>query len=310
MLTSKINSFLSCNTSSNLNFPPTTLNYTIAKGDSGATNHYFAIKDANTLLQVTPDANGPMVTLPNKACIKATHQGHLPYTKYLSPQATKTSLFPNLHNNLISIGQLCDDGCEVLFTQSTMTVKKNSNIIFRGHRSTTDGLWNIHLPQTSPSPSPNFATHTPGNSPTDSPQHSAPSITPSLNVIIRKSTTAKDLAIYMHATCFSPARHTLLKAIKNNHFIGWPGFTESLVLKHLPLTIATAKGHLKQERQGLQSTSKANSIIDENLDMYPPPDEPNLKTYDAIYSITSKENKAFMDLTGRFPHCSSRGNEY
>ena len=74
--------------------------------------------------------------------------------------------------------------------------------------------------------------------------------------------------------------------------------------------MATAKGHLKQERQDLQLTSKALSLITEDVDMYPLPDVPNLKIFDAIYSITSKENKAFMDLTGMFPNCSSRGNEY
>ena len=58
--------------------------------------------------------------------------------------------------------------------------------------------------------------------------------------------------------------------------------------KHLPLTIATVKGNLKQEKQGLQSTSIINSITTD-MNMYPAPDEPNLKTYDAIYSITSKE---------------------
>ena len=44
--------------------------------------------------------------------------------------------------------------------------------------------------------------------------------------------------------------------------------------------------------------------------MYPPSNHPNKKTHDAIYTITSKHDKAYMDLTGRFPHCSSRGNEY
>ena len=86
-----------------------------------------------------------------------------------------------------------------------------------------------------------------------------------------------------------------------------PELSESLILKHLPPAVTTAKGHLKHEKQGLQSTFTIYSITTD-MDMYPPPDEPNFKSYDVIYAITSKENKAFMDLTGRFPHCSSRGN--
>ena len=68
---------------------------------------------------------------------------------------------------------------------------------------------------------------------------------------------------------------------QKNHFIGWPGLSESLIQKHLPHTIATAKDHIKQEKQGLQSSSKINSITTD-MDMYPPPNQPNLKSYDAI----------------------------
>ena len=125
---SKLNSILLCNFSSKQNLPRKSFSYSIEKGDSRATNHYFSIQDANALLHVNPDPNGPIVTLPNKACIRATHQGHLPFGQHLNPQATKTSLFPNLHNNLISVGQLCNDGCTVTFTKSTMTVTKNSTI--------------------------------------------------------------------------------------------------------------------------------------------------------------------------------------
>ena len=138
------------------------------------------------------------------------------------------------------------------------------------------------------------------------PTHTQPS--PSLNVIIRKATTARDLALYLHAACFSPTKYTFLKAVKRNHFLGWPGLTPALIQKHLPLTQATIKGHLKQEQQGLQSTKQSTSFLEE--DMYPIPDTPNIKTHDVIYAITSKENKAYMDLPGRFPYSSSRGHEY
>ena len=44
---------------------------------------------------------------------------------------------------------------------------------------------------------------------------------------------------------------------------------------------------------------------------FPLSDSPNKKTKDVIYSIaTAKQAIAYHDLTGRFPYCSSRGNEY
>ena len=251
--------------------------------------------------------------LPNNQALTATHTpANLPYKQTLSTNATRISLFPRLHNKLISISQLCDDGCRVTFTKNIMTVSKNSKPVLIGTRSTSgDGLWDIHIPQ---QPSTINITNNSNLSSTctTTSSHLLTKSTPSMNVIIRKATTAKDLALYFHAACFSPTKSTLLKAIKNNHFIGWPGLTSTLIQKHLPLTIPTIKGHLKQERQGLQSTSK--STIEPqfftNEDMYPSSDHPNIKSNDAIYSISSKDHKAFMDLTGRFPHCSSRGNEY
>ena len=225
------------------------------------------------------DPNGPTVKLPNNQQITASHSGFLPFSKHLSKSATKTSLFNNLSNNLISIGQLYDDGCEVLFTQSHMQVTKNKNIIITGTRSTCgDGLWDITLPSSSSNvtkihshqsliPSPHLKS-------------SSRTFTPSLNVIIKKSTTAKDLAIYLHASCFSPSKSTFIKAIHNNHFIGWPGLSKSLIHNHLPISIPTVKGHLKQERQGLQSTSKSTNHQDtfHNNDMYPPSNSFNKKT--------------------------------
>ena len=105
--TSKLNNILPCQTSSKLILPTSTVQYSIAKGDSGVTNHYFGLNSATSLLNENPDPNGPTVTLPNNQTIKATHKGDLPFVTNLSPQVTKTSLFPNLHNNLLSIGQYC-----------------------------------------------------------------------------------------------------------------------------------------------------------------------------------------------------------
>ena len=64
----------------------------------------------------------------------------------------------------------------------------------------------------------------------------------------------------------------------------------------------TAKGHLDQEQKGLQSTK-------ENFDIILLPIE---QTYDCCATIVpfTQSNKAYMDLTGKFPHQSTRGNKY
>ena len=66
-------------------------------------------------------------------------------------------------------------------------------------------------------------------------------------------------------------------------------------------------GHLRQEKQHLQSTSLQSS--QEDLDFHPPKEG---KTRDLIYAIVELKDKdlSAADLTGRFPYQSSQGNNY
>ena len=175
-----------------------------------------------------------------------------------------------------------------------------------GTRNARDGLWDIPIPQNQQKQiDNNQTTHAilrPNN------QHS-------VSVIIRKKQTHAELANYLHAACFSPVPSTFIKAISNNHLTSWPGLTATLINKHLQQSMATAQGHLNQERQHLQSTRTTQVPIqqkNEEDDDYPDANDPNNKTHDAAYTIvefTPKET-AYTNLTGRFPHRSGRGNEY
>ena len=83
----------------------------------------------------------------------------------------------------------------------------------------------------------------------------------------------------------SPVVSTWIKAIDNNQFTTWPGLTAELVCKHLPLSIATTQGHLKQERQKLQSTQarQASALTKEiSQDYFPKSDVPNKKCNEVI----------------------------
>ncbi len=74
-----------------------------------------------------------------------------------------------------------------------------------------------------------------------------------------------------------------------------------MIKKHLPTSLATELGHLRQEKQHLQST-KNNLPIDGD---HFPQQQP--KTRDMIFTITSYNEKevAAADLTGKFPYKSS-----
>jgi hypothetical protein len=78
--------------------------------------------------------------------ISSTEQGELPLSNLLSTKATKTAILPKLKSaNLISLGQLCDDGCTITLDQDTIQVTKNNTTILKGIRNQKDGLWDIPI---------------------------------------------------------------------------------------------------------------------------------------------------------------------
>ena len=143
-------------------------------------------------------------------------------------------------------------------------------------------------------------------------------------IIVQKRQTRQNLIWYLHAACFSPVKSTWLKAFKNGNFLGWPGLTESLIKKHLPLSTATIQGHLHKERQNLQSTKKTQRAFsqDHNIstetdqetdqDAFPTQTSPQPITHQTLYLLVDRKRliTAYQDLTGRFPVRSSQGNEY
>ena len=163
-----------------------------------------------------------------------------------------------------------------------------------------------------------------------------------VNVILRKQQKSSDLAEFLHGCACGPVSSTFVTAIQNKHFVTWPGLTPDLIRKHLPPSRATVKSHLHQESQGLQSTKHTNldndnyintirkniarlksklkkdtnlsSLIknDIELDAFPPSPSPNVKTHDVCYIIIPSTPKGigYIDLTGRFPFSSAKGNEY
>ena len=190
---------------------------------------------------------GSSVYLPNMEMITATHTGLLPYTN-LTQEAKTTKILPKLQSaSLLSLGQLCNDNCDVHLNKHNIHVYKNNTTILQGHRNLTDGFWDIPIPI----PSHKNTKH--------------------ISIIIPKNTTKKDLIQFYHAAIFSPAKATFIKAIRNGNFHSWPGLTTRTVAKFLAPTIATHFGHLNQERQNLQSTQQSN-----DFDAFPTSDNPNI----------------------------------
>jgi hypothetical protein len=140
------------------------------------------------------EAHVPLnVDMPNGTTIQLVHTCDLLLTD-LPPQVRQEHILPGLvHNSLISVGQLYDNGCSVNFTQEQVTVSKNGKCVMYGSRDPRSRLWRVYLKQI-------FETkqvqcnHAHDNS------------------------NQKDLTNYLRAACVSPVKSTWTTAIKNGHF--------------------------------------------------------------------------------------------
>ena len=235
--------------------------------------------------------------------------GSLPIDETLSDEEKFASVVPRLKStSLISLGQLCDDDCEIWLQKHKIYALKNDKIILEGNCNYLNGLWDFDIPVKEPDvknfPSINKTTiHSnasnshihPGlysrkqscssviQPPSQTKQCTSSKVffKPShdlindfefdqalktqqksdnqsycyvqpfqeeeLNVIICQKQAKEELATFLHTACLAPVETTFIKAIKNNHFITFPGLDENLITKNLPKSVDYALGHINQE---------------------------------------------------------------
>ena len=93
--------------------------------DSGASALYIREEDEDCVTNVVPHI-GPLVTLPNAEKVQSSKKSLLPLSPHLSIQGQTGHILPELKSStLISTGQLCDDGCDVVYRENTVHVLKN-----------------------------------------------------------------------------------------------------------------------------------------------------------------------------------------
>ena len=87
---------------------------------------------------------GPSVVLPNNELISSTQKGQIPLSSLLSKKAQTASILPKLESSsLVSLGQICDDGCTILLDKKQLTAFKQEEIVLQGIRNPHDKLWDI-----------------------------------------------------------------------------------------------------------------------------------------------------------------------
>ena len=74
---------------------------------------------------------------------------NLPLYSKLSKKARIAKILPELRSSsLLSLGQLCDDDCDILLNKKKMYVIKDKELILQGTRNKLDGLWDIPVYKT------------------------------------------------------------------------------------------------------------------------------------------------------------------
>ena len=218
--------------------------------------------------------------------MSATIKGNNPLAISLNPNTKKAHIFNGLHSaSLISLCQLCDDDCVSILDNNEINILKGRTLILKGQRNKTDELWDITISRPV--------------------RHRAMEIT-------TKDKTKTELFQYLHGCYFRSTPRNLTKEIKNGNFLTCPGLNNQQLLKHLPPSIATALEHMDQERKNLQSTKhvKPEVEVEEDRNFYP--DTESVKIHEICATIIpfNLKRKGFSDITGAFPHKSSRGNVY
>ena len=151
-------------------------------------------------------------------------------------------------------------------------------MILTGFRNKLNGLWDVPI--------------------------EVPTTNESVNAIINKGQSKKQLAMYVHGCMFSPTTRTLVEAINQGNLISFPGINDINSYKFLPKSMATSFSHLDQQQQGLQSTKKIlSSILTTNLnkdiqdDFYPTMHVPR-KSFDCLAKIVKfkSTNKAYIHI--------------
>ena len=196
----------------------------------------------------------------------------LPFPKI--PHSTRHAhVFPALkHKALLSISQLWDHGLKSIFNDTTVQLD-NANTTITGTCDLSNGLYFIDLRRPA--------------DPVPQPLHLHASNT-------HEMTTKADLVQYLHRASFSLVVSTWTQAIDSGFFATWPGLTSDLVRKKPPKSLATAKGHLRQDRKNVRSIKKVTSPN-------PPTRTPSIQTHIIFMKAIEVTGKIATDQTGQFP---------
>jgi hypothetical protein len=214
----------------------------ILNTDTGATSGAAPEEDEDAF-EDTGELSKKTFMFPDKRTNKATKKMCLKHK--LCPAAREMNIVPGLHSTLVSVPKLADAGYTTVFSIKraaiydvhTTTITANKPSILEANRCDLTGLWKLPL-------------YPEGIAANREPPHDE-----AINVIFDLP-SARQNFLWYHAAARFPPKEAFIKAIRNRNYETWPKLTVQLIHKYMPDSDETAKGHLKDQRQGVRLTKQ------------------------------------------------------
>jgi hypothetical protein len=225
----------------------------------------------------------------------------------LCPTAREMNIIPRLHYPLISVPKLANAGYTTIFEKATIydatttTIQANNQPILEAPCCASTGLWKLQL------------------NPLDQPE--APAI---CNLLPKETLyaifdlpSAQQTLLWYHAAVGFPTKETFTDAVRAWNYTTWPGLTIQMINRHFPDSTKTAKGHLKGQQQGIQSTKQkaldkfvklATTKIKQETDSSPP--APIARHNNIFIKVKDLSKTIHTDQTDGFPFTSQCRNRY
>ena len=133
-----------------------------------------------------------------------------------------------------------NNGYRAIFSSTSLIMEHTTDPAqsFKGQRDHSNNMWSINLDNIPSNPCSNA---------------NISSTTWRANNVYN-FTMKRDIVRYLHCAASSPVPSTWYVVIENGHYTTWPGLSSQQVRKHLPKSLSTTKGHMRQIHQNIRLT--------------------------------------------------------
>jgi hypothetical protein len=224
-----------------------------------------------------PIKNKKIDTVPNSISTAGTetlqsiYTGNLPIN--IRQKATECKVIDGITENLISVGKICDNDYNVIFTKDDCKVQDildNNNTVMIGTRDHTNGMYNYEFSN-----------------------QKALALIPYQHRISFQNHA--DITRFWSATLGNPTDSTLLRALKQFKDINIPNLNAEMLVKNPVHSIETDVGHEHLKHQTINKIKQTNKRI---------------RCYLLLRKDLLKNTDAYVDQTGRFPVTSLDDYQY